>query len=129
MAETGKLPRPVKIGTMLRWYESAVRELYSEPVKDGNQAKPQDEILFAVGTVARLLDCSTRSVHRWTDKGFMPRPLKIGAMVRWKASAIREWIADGCPDCQPAQLRAANYANAAAKKTVAKRSANDKRPA
>lgn len=68
-----------------------------------NEPQP---VLLGVRNVARLLDCSTRHVYRMSDSGRMPRLLKIGAMVRWKASDIREWIADGCPDCRTDEQRA-----------------------
>jgi excisionase family DNA binding protein len=126
MSDTGKLPRPVRIGGMLRWYESEIRQWSGETV---GEATPNGGILFSVGTVSRMLDCNQRTVYRLTKSGWMPQPLRIGNTVRWKAAEIREWIANRCRNCQPAQLRAAHHARAAAKTTVAKRSANDKRPA
>lgn len=53
--------------------------------------------LLDVQSLASLLDCSTRHCYRLADGGRMPRPLKLGALVRWRASEIREWIAAGCP--------------------------------
>ncbi|MBI4583068.1 MAG: helix-turn-helix domain-containing protein [Planctomycetes bacterium] len=53
--------------------------------------------LLDVEDVARLLTCSTRHVRRLADSGRMPRPLKIGALVRWRRGEIDAWIAAGCP--------------------------------
>ena len=52
--------------------------------------------LFDVQAVATMLGCSTRHVYRLSDAGRMPAPVKLGALVRWKAAAIQEWIDGGC---------------------------------
>ncbi len=52
--------------------------------------------LIDVEAVARLLDCSTRHVYRLADRGAMPPPFKIGALVRWPRQSIEKWIAGGC---------------------------------
>ena len=56
-----------------------------------------DSELLDVGTVAKLLDCSRRHVYRLSDAGRMPRPLKLGALVRWRRVELMSWLADGCP--------------------------------
>jgi len=53
--------------------------------------------LLDVQTVAEMLDCSQRHVYRLSDSGRMPAPVKLGSLVRWSASSIREWIDQGCP--------------------------------
>ncbi len=53
--------------------------------------------LLDVQAVAKLLGCSARHVYRMSDSGRMPAPVKLGALVRWSASAIRVWIDQGCP--------------------------------
>ena len=53
--------------------------------------------LLDVQAVARLLDCSARHVYRLADAGRMPRPVRIGTLVRWSRQAIESWIAAGCP--------------------------------
>ena len=53
--------------------------------------------LLDVAAVADLLNCSQRHVYRLSDAGKMPAPVKLGALVRWSASSIREWINAGCP--------------------------------
>ncbi len=52
--------------------------------------------LLDVGTVAGLLDCSARHVYRLADAGRLPRPIKLGQLVRWRRAEVLEWIADGC---------------------------------
>lgn len=52
--------------------------------------------LLDVKAVAKILECSTRSVRRLADAGRMPAPLKIGALLRFRRADIEAWIADGC---------------------------------
>jgi excisionase family DNA binding protein len=54
-------------------------------------------MLLDVQTVAELLGCSQRHVYRMSDAGRMPAPIKLGALVRWSATSIREWVDRGCP--------------------------------
>jgi len=77
-------------------------------VRGGHATKIKGQIVHVASTaqlldvqaVAALLGCSTRHVYRLSDAGRMPRPVKLGALVRWSKSAIEEWIADGCPSCR-----------------------------
>lgn len=71
--------------------------------------------LLTVEEVARLIACSTRNVYRLADSGRIPRPMKIGGMVRWSAAAVDAWLADGCPDCRAAELNADRIRKSATK--------------
>ena len=65
---------------------------------DGRDAGPGVEpAMLTVHDVARMLNCSSRTVYRLTDTGRMPRPVKLGALIRWPLETIKKWIADGCP--------------------------------
>ncbi len=55
--------------------------------------------LLDVHQVGELLNCSPRHVYRLSDAGKMPRPLRLGSLVRWNRDAINDWIADGCRNC------------------------------
>jgi predicted DNA-binding transcriptional regulator AlpA len=59
--------------------------------------EPAAAQLIDVRAVARLLDCSPRHVWRLKDAGHLPRPVRLGALVRWPRQAIEDWIAAGCP--------------------------------
>lgn len=61
--------------------------------------------LLDVQAVAELCGCSTRHVYRLSDAGKMPRPLKLGSLVRWSRAAIEEWIDAGCPSCRQGAKR------------------------
>ena len=53
--------------------------------------------LLDVRSVAALLgDCSTRHVYRLADAGRMPRPLRLGTLVRWRRVEVLNWIERGC---------------------------------
>jgi len=56
--------------------------------------------LMTVQEVADLLHCSARTVYRLADGGRMPRPVRLGALVRWHRATINEWIDAGCPTPQ-----------------------------
>ena len=53
--------------------------------------------LLDVQAVAELLDCSPRHVYRLADSGRMPKPVKIGSLVRWSRVSLESWIAADCP--------------------------------
>lgn len=53
--------------------------------------------LLDVDAVAAMCGCSARHVYRLADGGQMPRPVRLGALVRWPRTAIETWIAQGCP--------------------------------
>ena len=62
---------------------------------------PRDHIdepaMLDVRAVALLLACSPRHVYRLADAGRMPRPIRLGALVRWRRCDLDEWIRLGCP--------------------------------
>jgi len=66
----------------------------------GEAATCERAAMLAVDDVAEMLKCSTRTVYRLSDAGRMPRPVKLGALVRWPRQAVEQWIADGCPHCE-----------------------------
>ena len=72
--------------------------------------KPQpavDAELPDVPAVASLLGgCSTRHVRRLADAGRMPRPIKLGTLLRWRRAELMGWIEDGCPPIRSTKLTA-----------------------
>ena len=65
-----------------------------------NAAGEQQAALLDVNDVAAMLQCSVRTVYRLSGSGRMPRPVRLGALVRWSREAIKQWIAEGCPRCE-----------------------------
>lgn len=66
---------------------------------DGQRLPAEPSAMLDVKAVAAMLGCSERHVYRLADSGRMPRPAKLGALVRWSRERLERWIADGCPDC------------------------------
>ena len=52
---------------------------------------PPAEFL-SIDEVARMLDCSVRSVRRLCDTGQIPQPLMIGQLVRWRRVSLEYWL-------------------------------------
>lgn len=65
----------------------------AEYIRDGRQ-----RALMSVDDVAMEIGCCSRSVRRWADSGRMPKPVKLGSLIRWPRAVIEKWIADGCPN-------------------------------
>jgi len=61
------------------------------------EQSPPQAALLTTDDVARLLNCSPRSIRRLADQGSVPRPVKIGGLLRWPREVVERWIADGCP--------------------------------
>jgi len=65
---------------------------------DGRDAGPGVlPAMLTVDQVARVLGCSPRTVRRLTDSGRMPRPVRLGSLIRWPRETIENWISRGCP--------------------------------
>ncbi len=63
---------------------------------DREAANRERVAMMNVDDVAGQVKCSTRTAHRLADSGRMPRPVKLGALVRWPRQVVEQWIADGC---------------------------------
>jgi excisionase family DNA binding protein len=73
-----------------------------------NSIVPPDlaaSVLLDVRAVAALLNCSSRHVYRLADSGRMPKPVRVGALVRWRRTDLDAWLAAGCPSTRR-ELRA-----------------------
>lgn len=53
--------------------------------------------LLDARAVAELLSCSPRHVVRLADSDRLPRPVHLGALVRWLRADLEKWLAAGCP--------------------------------
>lgn len=63
-----------------------------------NSEDPRADSLLAIRQVAEMLNCSTRHIRRLADRNAMPKPMRLGHLVRWRRADIERWI-EG--DCQP----------------------------
>lgn len=64
---------------------------------DPEPATPALPALVNRQAVGEALGCSERHVQRLVDRGDMPQPVRIGALVRWQKQTIADWIQAGCP--------------------------------
>jgi predicted DNA-binding transcriptional regulator AlpA len=74
----------------------------AEPPQCDQPQQRCEAILIDVQGVAQLCLCSTDHIRRLADSKRMPPPIKLGNLVRWKRSAIVEWIDGGC---QPVKVK------------------------
>ena len=64
--------------------------------RDARESRP-DQLLLSAESLAELLDVSKRTLWRLRSAGRLPKPVRIGGSVRWRADEVRRWIASGCP--------------------------------
>lgn len=62
----------------------------------GDGEGPSAELLN-VKRVAALLGISSRQVYRLADCGKIPRPVRLGSLVRWRRAELADWLSAGCP--------------------------------
>ena len=53
--------------------------------------------MLTIREIAEMLRCSARTLYRLKDAGHMPKPIRIGKLIRWNRSEIEIWINAGCP--------------------------------
>jgi predicted DNA-binding transcriptional regulator AlpA len=73
----------------------------------GRRCTPNEAALVDVEGVALLLACSPRHVYRMSDCGRMPRPFKLGRLMRWRRREVLGWIDGGCKAIKAAKEGAA----------------------
>jgi predicted DNA-binding transcriptional regulator AlpA len=69
------------------------------------QERTSGRRLGDVKAVAAKLSCSCRHIYRLADADRMPRPVRLGVLVRWDLDAIDQWIQAGCPSCRKGASR------------------------
>ena len=48
--------------------------------------------------LAQMLGVSLRHIRRMDSAGKLPKPIRLGASVRWPISEIESWLEAGAPD-------------------------------
>ncbi len=51
-----------------------------------------DEALVSPKDFARMARVSTRTIRRWMEAGYCPKPFKLGGSPRWRLGIIRQWL-------------------------------------
>ena len=82
-------------------------DAFAERIDRRDPQPAVDAVLLDVRAVAALLGgCSTRHVIRLADANRMPRPLKVGALLRWRRTEVMNWIDSGCQPIRPSKAPA-----------------------
>jgi excisionase family DNA binding protein len=70
-----------------------------------DQLRHEGEQLLSRREVAERLGVHPRTVARMICEGRLPDPFRLGGKgdLRWRESDIDDWIAAGCPICDPEQ--------------------------
>ena len=59
---------------------------------------PEDESLLVDSKQAcKLLKVSERKLWQMWNSDVMPKPMKIGRVVRWSREDLVKWVQEGCP--------------------------------
>ncbi len=53
--------------------------------------------LLSVRELAGRLKVSTRHVWALLSSGRLPKPVRVGRAVRWRADDVARWVEMGCP--------------------------------
>ena len=63
----------------------------------GQQPPAELGLLLDKKEVAKLLNVSARHVSSLQVTGRMPKPVRMGRVVRWRCDEIKAWVEAGCP--------------------------------
>ncbi|MBI2825936.1 MAG: helix-turn-helix domain-containing protein [Planctomycetia bacterium] len=70
-----------------------VRDILTKCLQTCHDASPRAKPdLLSVVAVAAMLDVSPSHVRRLADGGRLPKPIKVGNLVRWPRSELETWI-------------------------------------
>ncbi len=56
--------------------------------------EPEQALLLTPVQLARLLGISLRHVWRMRDAGRLPKPIRLGKLIRWQKTTIERWLAE-----------------------------------
>ena len=60
-------------------------------------ATESERLALPAADVAKLLGISQRHLYTLNASGQLPRPIRLGRSVRWRADELRDWLDAGCP--------------------------------
>ena len=62
-----------------------------------NSAQQMPLLLLSASEAADVLRISERHFYKLHASGRVPKPIRFGRAVRWRASELREWLEAGAP--------------------------------
>jgi len=69
---------------------------------EGDRVEP---LLINASQFAGLLQVSSRTLWRMLSAGRLPKPIRVGGIVRWRVCEVKGWVAEGCPERSGMQSR------------------------
>ena len=54
-------------------------------------------ILVSAGDLGDMMNISVRHIRRMDAAGKLPKPVRLGHCVRWRADEIQAWLSAGAP--------------------------------
>ncbi len=66
-------------------------------MSNASHATESGRLALPAADVAKLLGISQRHLHTLNASGRLPRPIRLGRSVRWRADELRDWLDAGCP--------------------------------
>lgn len=70
----------------------------SQHANFGGRTPPDDPgLLIDTRQACKLLKVSPRTLWRMYNSGEMPKPIRIGRVVRWSYEELRAWVNSGAP--------------------------------
>ncbi len=65
----------------------------------GNQGEERRivPILYTTREAAAFCMISESNWYKLNRNGYVPKPIRIGTMYRWRKSDLVDWVAAGCP--------------------------------
>jgi predicted DNA-binding transcriptional regulator AlpA len=59
-----------------------------------------DSLVLDTTQMCHLLRCSLATLHRRRSAGQLPRPIKWGGKLCWRADEVKAWVTAGMPDAK-----------------------------
>lgn len=56
------------------------------------------QLLVTAAQAARMLGISERHFYKLHSSGRVPRPIRLGRTVRWRAAEFEQWLEAGAPN-------------------------------
>ena len=67
------------------------------PAQSTGTATDDRLAMMSVDDIAAELQCSGKHVRRMFDNGTLPRPIRLGSLIRLSRADFDRWVSDGCP--------------------------------
>lgn len=59
------------------------------------RGRPYPPDFVSAGTLAHRLDCSKTTINSYVQRGLLPKPTRIGELVRWRWVDVETFLANG----------------------------------